>query len=101
MLGALLVQDRARVDLLRHAVRDAGREVRLDHPGDDVDARALGRENDVHARRSRFLRQTRDRHLDLFALLHHEIREFIHHDDDERQLLRECATPSSACQRAG
>ena len=40
VLGALLVEDGARVDLLRDAERDARREVRLDHAGDDVDARA-------------------------------------------------------------
>ena len=39
VLGALLVEDGAAVDLLRDAERDARREVRLDHAGDDVDAR--------------------------------------------------------------
>ena len=40
LLGALLAEDRAAVDLRGHLEGDAGREVGLDRAGDDVDRRA-------------------------------------------------------------
>ncbi len=88
----LLVQDRLAVDALGHAERDARREVRLDGARDHVHARALRREHDVHARRARLLRQPRDAVLDVFALLHHQIREFVDDDHDVRQLARQRAS---------
>ena len=51
VLGAVLVEDRARVDARRDLERDARREVRLDHARQHVDARALRREHQVDARR--------------------------------------------------
>ena len=87
VLGALLVEDRARVDLLRDAEGDARREVRLDHAGDDVDARTLRREDHVHAGGARLLREARDADLDVLALLHHQVGELVDDDDDERELL--------------
>jgi hypothetical protein len=59
LLCALLVEDGARVDLLRDAIGNARREVRLDHAGDDVDRRPLRREDHVHAGGARLLRETR------------------------------------------
>ena len=89
VLGALLVEDGAAVDLLRDAERDARREVRLDHAGDDVDARALRREDHVHAGGARLLREARHGSFDFLALLHHQVGELVDDDDDERQLLGE------------
>jgi hypothetical protein len=57
LLGALLAQDGAAVDLRRHLEGDAGREVRLDRAGDDVDRRTLRRHDDMDAGGARHLRQ--------------------------------------------
>src|SRR4029453_1412723 len=54
-LGADAVENRSAVDLRRHAESDATREVRLYQPREDVPARALRREDEVNADRSRFL----------------------------------------------
>src|ERR1041385_89889 len=61
---AVLIEDRATVDLCRDAECDAAREVRLDQPGDDVHGRPLRRENQVNADRARLLRQHRERCFD-------------------------------------
>ena len=84
LFGALLAQDGAAVDLRRHLEGDAGREVRLDGTGDDVDRRALRGEHDVNAGGARHLRQTRDGIFDFMAGGHHEIGEFIDNDHDVR-----------------
>jgi hypothetical protein len=57
LLGALLAQDGAAVDLGGHLEGDAGREVGLDRAGDDVDRRALGRHDDMDAGGARHLRE--------------------------------------------
>src|SRR5262245_61030017 len=67
LLGALLAEDGAAVNLRGHLERDAGREVRLDGTGDHVNRRALGRQNDVNARCACHLRQALDGALDVFA----------------------------------
>ena len=43
----------------------------------------------MHPGRARLLREARDGGLDLLALLHHQVRELVDHDDDPRQLLRQ------------
>ena len=57
LLGAVAVENRARVDLRRHAERDPRGQVGLDQAGDDVDRRPLRREDQVDADRARHLRQ--------------------------------------------
>jgi hypothetical protein len=82
LLGALLAQDRAAVDLRGDLEGDPGREVRLDRAGDHVDRRALRRQHDVDARRARHLGQALDRALDLLAGHHHQVGHLVddHHD---------------------
>ena len=92
LLGALLAEDGAAVDLARHLERDPGREVGLDGAGDDVDRRPLGRHDEMDAGGARHLRQALDRALDVLAGDHHEIRHLVDDDDDigqfvERDLL--------------
>ena len=87
-LGAHLVEDGARIDLRRNLERDARRDVRLDQAGDHVDRRALGREDQVDARGARLLREPRDQLLDLLADHHHQVGQFVDHDDDQRQLVQ-------------
>ena len=95
MLRPLLVEDRAAVDLLRDAERDAGREVRLDHAGDDVDARPLRRQDHVHPGRAGLLREPRNGGLDVPLLLHHQVGELVDHDDDQGSFSGSGASPSS------
>ena len=82
LLGALLAKDRAAVDLRGHLEADAGRQVGLDDAGDDVDRRALGRHDEMDARRARLLRQPLDEEFDFLARGHHQVGEFVddHHD---------------------
>ena len=92
LLGALLAQDRAAVDLARHLERDAGREIGLDRAGDDVDRGALRRHDEMDAGGARHLRQALDRALDVLAGDHHQVGHFVDDDDDigqrvERHLL--------------
>ena len=87
LLGAVAVENRPRVDLRRHAERDARRQVGLDEPGDDVDRRPLRRENQVDADGARHLREPRDRLLDLVAGDHHQVGQLVDDDDDEGQRL--------------
>ena len=87
LLGALLAEDGAAVDLARHLERDAGREVRLDRAGDDVDRGALGRHDEMDAGRARHLREALDRALDVLAGDHHQVGHLVDDDDDVGQLL--------------
>ena len=84
MLGAVGIENRARIDLGRDAIRNAGREVRFDQSGDDIDRRALGRQHQMNADGARHLRQTRDRIFDFMAGSHHQVGEFVDDDHDER-----------------
>ena len=91
LLGAVAVENRARVDLRRHAERDARRQVGLDQAGDDVHRRPLRREDQVDADRARHLRQAADRLFDLVAGHHHQVGELVDHDHDEGQRPRRLA----------
>ncbi len=82
LLGALLAQDGPAVDLGRDLERDAGREVRLDRAGDDVDRGALGREHDVQAGGACHLRQALHRALDVLARDHHQVGHLVDDHDD-------------------
>ena len=87
LLGALFAQDGAAVDLRRHEEADARRQVRLDDAGDDVDRRALRRQNEVDARRPRLLRQPLDQEFDFLARRHHQVGQLVDHHHDLRQRL--------------
>ena len=100
-LGAHLVEDGARVDLARDLERQARRDVGLDQAGDDVDARPLRRQDQVHARRARLLRQARDQLLDLLADDHHQVGELVDDDDDERQPLQRLGLLGRQAERVG
>jgi hypothetical protein len=81
---AHLVEDRARVDAARDLEAHARRNVGLDQPGDHVDARPLGGEDQVHAGGTRLLRDARDQFFDLLAGDHHHVGQLVDHDHDHR-----------------
>ena len=87
LLGALLAEDGAAVDLARDLERDAGREVGLDGAGDDVDRGALGRHDEMDAGGARHLREALDRALDVLAGDHHQVGHLVDDDDDVGQFL--------------
>ncbi len=68
--------------------RYAGGEIIFDKPCDDIDTGALRRKDDVHAGGPRQLSEPRDLPFDFFAFLHHEVRQFVNNDHDERQFLQ-------------
>ena len=79
------IQDRAAVDLARHAECDAAGEVRLDQARDHVHAGSLRGEDQVDADRARLLRQHGDRCFHLTLHGHHQVRHFVDDHDDVRQ----------------
>ena len=81
------IQNDARLDLARHRERDARRDVRLHDAGDDVRRGALGRNDKVHARGARLLRNAADRGLDLLGRDHHQVGQLVNHNDNLRQHL--------------
>ena len=86
-LGAVLVEDHARVGLRGHRERDPRRDVRLDHAGDDVDARGLRGEHEVDADRAGLLGEADDRVLDVGRRDHHQVGELVDDAQDVRQRL--------------
>ena len=82
LLGALLAENGAAVDLGGDLEADAGGEVRLDGARDDVDARALRRRDEVDAGRARHLREALHRGLDVLARHHHQVGHLVDDDDD-------------------
>ena len=87
MLRAVHVEDRARIDFGRDAIRNSGREVCLYQSGDYVDRRTLRRQDQMDADRAGHLGQTSDRILDFMTGSHHQIGEFVDDDYDVRQRL--------------
>ena len=81
LLGAGLVEHDARVGEARGGERHARRHVGLDETGDDVDRRALRREDEVDAGGPRELGDAHDRLLDVARGDHHEVGELV---DDRR-----------------
>ena len=65
------------------AIRDG--HVGLDHAGDHVHARALGREHEVDPDRARLLGEADDRVLDVGGRDHHQVRELVDHAQDVGQ----------------
>src|SRR6476659_2007369 len=72
LLGTLLAQNGAAVDLGSDLERDAGRKIRLDRAGDDVDRRSLRRQHHVQSGRTRHLRETLYGAFDVLAGDHHQ-----------------------------
>ncbi len=85
LLGPLLAQDGARVDLARHLEGNPRWEVGFDNPGNHIHARPLCRHNNVNPRRARHLRQALDGAFDLFSRHQHEVRHLVHNHHDEGQ----------------
>ena len=83
--GPLAVEDGARVDLRGDLKGDARGVVGFNNAGDDVDGRALGREDGVDADCARHLREAGDGRLDVLGGGHHEVGEFVDDEDDVRQ----------------
>ena len=75
----------ARIDLRADREGDARRDVRFDQPGDDVDRRALRRDDQVDAGRARELREAHDRRFDFRRRDEHEIGELVDDDHDVGQ----------------
>ena len=88
LLGALLSQNGAAVDLGGDLERDPGREIRLDRAGDDVDRGALRRQDHVQPGRAGHLREALHGALDILAGDHHQIRHLVDDDHHERQRLQ-------------
>ena len=86
-LGAVLVEDHARVGLRADREGDPRRDVGLDHARDDVDARGLRREHEVDADRARLLGQADDRVLDVGGRDHHQVGELVDDAQDVGQRL--------------
>ena len=87
LLGALLAEDGAAVDLRGDGEGDAGRQIGLDDAGDDVDRGALRRHDQVDAGGAGLLGEPLDQELDLLAGGHHQVGELVDDDDDLRQDL--------------
>jgi hypothetical protein len=85
LLGALLAEDGAAVDLARHLEADPRGQIGLDDAGDDVDGRTLRRHDQMNAGRARFLRQPLDQELHFLAGGHHQVGELVDDDDNLRQ----------------
>ena len=79
----LFAQDRAAVDAAGDVEADPGRQVRLDHAGDDVDRGALRGHDQVDARRAALLRQALDQDFDFLADRDHEVGQLV---DDHHHL---------------
>ncbi len=87
LLGALLAQDRAAVDPAGDVEADAGRQVGLDHAGDDVDRGALRRHDQVDAGGAALLRKALDQHFDFLADGDHQVGQLVDDQHDLRQRL--------------
>ena len=89
LLGALFAKDGARIYAAGHGKADAGRQVRLDDAGDDIDRRALRRHDQVDAGGARFLGQALDQDFDFLAHRHHQIGQFVddYHDQWQRLIV--------------
>ena len=77
LLGAVHVQDGARIVLLDHPEGDPAGDVGLDHAGQHIDAGPLGGQDQVDAHRPGLLGQAGDRALDVVAQLQHEVGQLV------------------------
>ena len=90
LLGAGLVEHDAAVGERRRRERQTRRHVGLDDAGDDIDRRALRREDEVDTGGTRELRDALDRGLDVTRRDEHEVRQLVD-DDEEVRVRRELA----------
>ena len=86
--SAHLVQNGATVDFARHLKRDSGRNIGLDQAGDHIHAGALRSQNEVNAGSTGFLGEPGNQFLDLFTHHHHQVGQFIDHDNNVRQPIQ-------------
>ncbi len=86
-IGPHFIEYDAAVDPAGDLERDAGRQVGLDQAGDDIDRRFLRGEDQVDTDRPALLCQANDMLFHLFAGGHHQVGDFVRHDDDERQVV--------------
>ena len=80
-----LVEDDPAVGERRDREGEPGGDVRLDDPGDDVDRRSLGGDDEVDPDRPRHLGDPADRLLDVAGGHHHEVVQLVDDDEDVRQ----------------
>ena len=85
----VLIKDGAGIHLRRYLKRDARGEIGLDDARNDVHRGALGGEDQVDARRSRHLGQTRQGFFHVALGDEHQICQFINEDHNIGQLLRQ------------
>ena len=78
------VQNRPGIHLGGHRKSDSAGNVRLNHAGDNVYRRALGRNDQVHACGTGHLGQTADGVLHLILRGDHQIRQLVDDNDDLR-----------------
>ena len=90
--GALAVQDSLAVDGRSCLESDAARDIGLDVTGDDLDRRALRRQNQVDAGCTRKLCQALDARFHFLAADHHQIRHLIDDNQDVMHLFFARAT---------
>ena len=88
LLGAGLVEDHPESRWPGRGEGDPRRDVRLDHPGDDVDPGTLRRDDEVDADGAGLLSEAGDRLLDVARGDHHQVGELIDDDSDVRESLR-------------
>jgi hypothetical protein len=86
-LRSVGVEDGARIDLGGQAEADAGGDVGLDEAGDDVHRGPLRGQDEMNADGAGHLRQAGDRLLDVRAVEHHQVGQFVDDDDDVGERL--------------
>jgi hypothetical protein len=101
-LGAVGVDDGARVDLGGEAEAHARGHVGLDEAGDDVDRGPLRGEDEMDADGAGHLREAGDGFFDVGAVEHHQVGELVDDDDDvgQRLLVDVVEERGHACRRA-
>src|SRR6202034_3774911 len=77
LLRAHFAENGAAVDLRGDLERDAGREVRLDRAGNDIDRRTLRGEDHMQAGGARHLCEALYRAFDVLAGDHHQVGHFV------------------------
>ena len=85
LLGAVDVENDARIDLAVDLEGDLARQVGLDDAGDDITTRPLRRQDDVHADGTRLLCQPLDQVFDFVRRNVHQVSELVDDDHDVAQ----------------
>ncbi len=85
-----LIEDCTGVDIGCYCEGYTRRDIRLDETCDDIDRWTLGREDEMESNRSSLLCDASDGSFDFFLVpTHHEIRELIDDDHDDRHTILE------------